>query len=250
MLNLELVNDIFSKKDALKDNFYELAKEFDNTNSNEEKKKISENMLKIKDEYQNIKNAYNKYKYEVNKFMDLKKDPNIDKEKLKEQYKNFKDAEKELSKYSDVEIKEKDKEEQDKNDKTGNKEESKEEKSEPLEKGKKYNIKEIAHNIGNGLTATGDAINKGFKFAGNAFLIAIITALSAIAVCSGIGAISALVTETSLISKIIGAGIYGFISFKSGAYALGSLQTYTASKLEGDTLKQYINNTKESKKKK
>ena len=190
--------------------------------------------------------------------MDLKKDPNIDKEKLKEQYKNAKDAEKELSKYSDVEIKEEDKEEQVKNDKTENKEESKEEskeenkeeKSEPLEKGKKYNVKEIAHKVGNGLSATGNAINKGFKFAGNAFLIAIITALSAIAVCSGIGAIAALVTETSLISKIIGAGIFGFVSFKTGTYALASLQTYTASKLEGDTLKQYINNTKESKKKK
>lgn len=232
---IKLIDAIKNKKEDLEKQFNDLGDKFDNAKTKDEKQSISKDMLKIKEERNNLINLRKEYKLAMYEYNQLKKEPTIDQNKLNDKEKVIKELENKITNYCNVQE---------------NQKEETQEKEKTLEKGKIYKVKELAHKVGNGISVANDVVNEGVKVTGKALSITLISVLSLFSILSGIGALSALFGQAALIEKIIGTLVYGGISYLTGFSAVASSKAFTASKIEGDALKNLIESTKESKKKK
>lgn len=231
MLNKDIINNLTLKMKEKENSYNKLEEKYDNETDIEKKNEIVDEMLIIKEDYEAIKTDLKRY---FDACLSYRKalEASYPKDQLAELFVRIKRYENHLNdKYSmnlkyNNESKTKDSNEE-------QTEEKEENKDKPLEKGKKFNVKSVVKTA-----------NKVKSHAGKGILLAITALLGIISLTSVVKAISILTSGTYWVKAVLGGAVYGLPAYLTakGAVLCGSL--YNASKIDVDSLKAQIEQTK------
>ena len=240
MLNKDIISNLTLKMKDEESTYNKLGEKYDAETDIEKKNEIVDEMLIVKTNYEVIRADLKRYfdaclSYRKAMEASYPKDQLVELFVRIKRYENYlNDKYKMNLKHNDVD---KNKTETNDSSKNQEKEEQTEEKDEskdkPLEKGKKFNVKSVVKTA-----------NKVKSYTGKGILLAITALLGIISLTSAVKAISLLTSGTYWVKAILGGAVYGFPAYLTGKGAVLCGSLFNASRIDVDTLKKQIEQTK------
>ena len=240
MLNKDIISNLTLKMKDEESSYNKLGEKYDAETDIEKKNELVDRMLIVKTNYEVIRADLKRYfdaclSYRKAMEASYPKDQLVELFVRIKRYENYlNDKYKMNLKYNDVD---KNKTETNDSSKNQEKEEQTEEKDEnkdkPLEKGKKFNVKSVVKTA-----------NKVKSYTGKGILLAITALLGIISLTSAVKAISLLTSGTYWVKAILGGAVYGVPAYLTGKGAVLCGSLFNASRIDVDTLKKQIEQTK------
>ena len=244
MLNKDIISNLTLKMKDEESTYNKLGEKYDAETDIEKKNEIVDEMLIVKTNYEVIRADLKRYfdaclSYRKAMEASYPKDQLVELFVRIKRYENYlNDKYKMNLKYNDVD---KNKAEANNSNKESVKEQTEEKdesKDKPLEKGKKFNVKSVVKTA-----------NKVKSYTGKGILLAITALLGIISLTSAVKAISLLTSGTYWVKAILGGAVYGFPAYLTGKGAVLCGSLFNASRIDIDTLKKQIEQTKAPKSK-
>ncbi len=244
MLNKDIINNLTLKMKDEESSYNKLGEKYDAETDIEKKNEIVDEMLIVKTNYEVIRADLKRYfdaclSYRKAMEASYPKDQLVELFVRIKRYENYlNDKYKMNLKHNDVD---KNKAEANNSNKEPEKEQTEEKdesKDKPLEKGKKFNVKSVVKTA-----------NKVKSYTGKGILLAITALLGIISLTSAVKAISLLTSGTYWVKAILGGAVYGFPAYLTGKGAVLCGSLFNASRIDIDTLKKQIEQTKAPKSK-
>lgn len=239
MLNKDIISNLTLKMKDEKSTYNKLGEKYDAETDIEKKNEIVDEMLIVKTNYEVIRADLKRYfdaclSYRKAMEASYPKDQLVELFVRIKRYENYlNDKYKMNLKHNDVD---KNKAEANNSNKEPEKEQTEEKdenKDKPLEKGKKFNVKSVVKTA-----------NKVKSYTGKGILLAITALLGIISLTSAVKAISLLTSGTYWVKAILGGAVYGFPAYLTGKGAVLCGSLFNASRIDVDTLKKQIEQTK------
>lgn len=239
MLNKDIIQILTSKMKEVENSYNKLGEKYDAESDIEKKNEIVDEMLIVKTNYEVIRADLKRYfdaclSYRKAMEASYPKDQLVELFVRIKRYENYlNDKYKMNLKHNDVD---KNKAEANNSNKEPEKEQTEEKdenKDKPLEKGKKFNVKSVVKTA-----------NKVKSYTGKGILLAISALLGIISLTSAVKAISLLTSGTYWVKAILGGAVYGFPAYLTGKGAVLCGSLFNASRIDVDTLKKQIEQTK------
>lgn len=244
MLNKDIISNLTLKMKDEESTYNKLGEKYDAETNIEKKNEIVDEMLIVKTNYEVIRADLKRYfdaclSYRKAMEASYPKDQLVELFVRIKRYENYlNDKYKMNLKHNDVD---KNKTEANNSNKEPEKEQTEEKdesKDKPLEKGKKFNVKSVVKTA-----------NKVKSYTGKGILLAITALLGIISLTSAVKAISLLTSGTYWVKAILGGAVYGFPAYLTGKGAVLCGSLFNASRIDIDTLKKQIEQTKAPKSK-
>ncbi len=244
MLNKDIISNLTLKMKDEESTYNKLGEKYDAETDIEKKNEIVDEMLIVKTNYEVIRADLKRYfdaclSYRKAMEASYPKDQLVELFVRIKRYENYlNDKYKMNLKHNDVD---KNKAEANNSNKEPEKEQTEEKdesKDKPLEKGKKFNVKSVVKTA-----------NKVKSYTGKGILLAITALLGIISLTSAVKAISLLTSGTYWVKAILGGAVYGFPAYLTGKGAVLCGSLFNASRIDIDTLKKQIEQTKAPKSK-
>lgn len=244
MLNKDIISNLTLKMKDEESTYNKLGEKYDAETDIEKKNEIVDEMLIVKTNYEVIRADLKRYfdaclSYRKAMEASYPKDQLVELFVRIKRYENYlNDKYKMNLKHNDVD---KNKAEANNSNKESVKEQTEEKdesKDKPLEKGKKFNVKSVVKTA-----------NKVKSYTGKGILLAITALLGIISLTSAVKAISLLTSGTYWVKAILGGAVYGFPAYLTGKGAVLCGSLFNASRIDVDTLKKQIEQTKAPKSK-
>lgn len=239
MLNKDIIQILTSKMKEVENSYNKLGEKYDAESDIEKKNEIVDKMLIVKTNYEIIRADLKRYfdaclSYRKAMEASYPKDQLVELFVRIKRYENYlNDKYKMNLKHNDVD---KNKAEANNSNKEPEKEQTEEKdgsKDKPLEKDKKFNVKSVVKTA-----------NKVKSYTGKGILLAISALLGIISLTSAVKAISLLTSGTYWVKAILGGAVYGFPAYLTGKGAVLCGSLFNASRIDVDTLKKQIEQTK------
>lgn len=239
MLNKDIIQILTSKMKEEENSYNKLGEKYDDETDIEKKNELVDKMLIVKTNYEVIRTDLKRYfdaclNYRKAMEASYPKDQLVELFVRIKRYENYlNDKYKMNLKHNDVD---KNKAEANNSNKEPEKEQTEEKdenKDKPLEKGKKFNVKSVVKTA-----------NKVKSYTGKGILLAITALLGIISLTSAVKAISLLTSGTYWVKAILGGAVYGFPAYLTGKGAVLCGSLFNASRIDVDTLKKQIEQTK------
>lgn len=239
MLNKDIIQILTSKMKEEENSYNKLGEKYDAETDIEKKNELVDKMLIVKTNYEVIRTDLKRYfdaclSYRKAMEASYPKDQLVELFVRIKRYENYlNDKYKMNLKHNDVD---KNKAEANNSNKEPEKEQTEEKdenKDKPLEKGKKFNVKSVVKTA-----------NKVKSYTGKGILLAITALLGIISLTSAVKAISLLTSGTYWVKAILGGAVYGFPAYLTGKGAVLCGSLFNASRIDVDTLKKQIEQTK------
>lgn len=239
MLNKDIISNLTLKMKDEESTYNKLGEKYDAETDIEKKNEIVDEMLIVKTNYEVIRADLKRYfdaclSYRKAMEASYPKDQLVELFVRIKRYENYlNDKYKMNLKHNDVD---KNKAEANNSNKEPEKEQTEEKdenKDKPLEKGKKFNVKSVVKTA-----------NKVKSYTGKGILLAITALLGIISLTSAVKAISLLTSGTYWVKAILGGAVYGFPAYLTGKGAVLCGSLFNASRIDVDTLKKQIEQTK------
>lgn len=239
MLNKDIIQILTSKMKEVENSYNKLGEKYDAESDIEKKNELVDKMLNVKTNYEVIRADLKRYfdaclSYRKAMEASYPKDQLVELFVRIKRYENYlNDKYKMNLKHNDVD---KNKAEANNSNKEPEKEQTEEKdesKDKPLEKGKKFNVKSVVKTA-----------NKVKSYTGKGVLLAISALLGIISLTSAIKTISILVSGSYWIKTLLGGAVYGFSTYLTGKGAVLCGSLFNASRIDVDTLKKQIEQTK------
>lgn len=239
MLNKDIIQILTSKMKEEENSYNKLGEKYDDETDIEKKNELVDKMLIVKTNYEVIRTDLKRYfdaclSYRKAMEASYPKDQLVELFVRIKRYENYlNDKYKMNLKHNDVD---KNKAEANNSNKEPEKEQTEEKdenKDKPLEKGKKFNVKSVVKTA-----------NKVKSYTGKGILLAITALLGIISLTSAVKAISLLTSGTYWVKAILGGAVYGFPAYLTGKGAVLCGSLFNASRIDVDTLKKQIEQTK------
>lgn len=239
MLNKDIISNLTLKMKDEESSYNKLGEKYDAETDIEKKNKIVDEMLIVKTNYEVIRADLKRYfdaclSYRKAMEASYPKDQLVELFVRIKRYENYLNDKYKINlKHNDVD---KNKAEANNSNKEPEKEQTEEKdenKDKPLEKGKKFNVKSVVKTA-----------NKVKSYTGKGILLAITALLGIISLTSAVKAISLLTSGTYWVKAILGGAVYGFPAYLTGKGAVLCGSLFNASRIDVDTLKKQIEQTK------
>ena len=239
MLNKDIIQILTSKMKEEENSYNKLGEKYDDETDIEKKNELVDKMLIVKTNYEVIRTDLKRYfdaclSYRKAMEASYPKDQLVELFVRIKRYENYlNDKYKMNLKHNDVD---KNKAEANNSNKEPEKEQTEEKdenKDKPLEKGKKFNVKSVVKTA-----------NKVKSYTGKGILLAITALLGIISLTSAVKAISLLTSGRYWVKAILGGAVYGFPAYLTGKGAVLCGSLFNASRIDVDTLKKQIEQTK------